>query len=130
MLNYFSCRKCFWQWLLLVAAVWVVLSPSLKVLLAHASGKHTEIVVCTGAGIKKISVPVDAPSADGHGTVLKHCSNTPLAILQSAFGAQQDLSYVKPQTPNTWQATYAPQIARQWVLNGWPPPGRAPPLFG
>lgn len=130
MLSYFFYHKRFLQWLCLVAALWFVFSPALKVLLAHASGKHIEIVVCTGAGIKKISVPMDAPSADGHGAVFKHCSNTPLVILQSTFGTQQDLSYVKPQTPNTWQATYAPQTARQWVLNGWPPPGRAPPLLG
>jgi hypothetical protein len=116
--------------LCLAAALWFAFSPALKVLLAHAMGKQIEIVVCSGTGIKKITVPVDAAAADSHETSVKHCSNTPLAILLPSFGAPQNLAYAAPQTPNTWQIAHAPPIARNWVLNGWPPPGRAPPSLG
>jgi hypothetical protein len=115
--------------LCLFAALWFALSPALKVLLAHAAGKQIEIVVCTGSGLKKIYVTTDSTAHSGHETSLKHCSNTPLAVLLPSFGAPVDLAYAAPQTPSSLQAVHAPQAVRNWVLNGWPPPGRAPPAL-
>ncbi len=113
-----------------MAALWFALGPVLKVFLAHAAGKQIEIVVCSGTGIKKITVPLESPAADSHETSLKHCSNTPLAILLPSFGAPLDLTYAAPQTPSSLQAAHTPLMPRNWVLNGWPPPGRAPPALG
>ncbi len=113
----------------LFAALWFALSPVVKVLIAHASGKQIEIVLCTGAGIKKIYVSTDSSASSGHETSLKHCSNTPLAILVPTFGAPLNLAYAAPQTPSSLQAVHTPLAPRNWVLNGWPPPGRAPPAL-
>ena len=112
----------------LAAALWFALSPVLKVLQAHLAGKPIEIVVCTGSGMKTVLVPVDAAAtgATTHET-LKHCSNTPLAILASAFDAPQNLAYASPQAQGIRPSADVPHLARDWVLNGWPPPARAPP---
>lgn len=125
--QFFSQRRALT--LCLLAALWFALSPALKVLLAHATGKQIEIVVCTGAGLKKIYVSTDSSASSGHETSLKHCSNTPLAILVPTFGAPLNLAYAAPQTPSSLQAAHTPLVPRNWVLNGWPPPGRAPPAI-
>jgi hypothetical protein len=115
--------------LCLAAALWFALGPGLKVLVAHAFGKHIEIVVCTGAGLKKISVPVSSDKSSHTEAAVKHCSNAPLALILPSFGLAPHLDYATPQTSETWQTASTPHEKRDWALNGWPPPGRAPPVL-
>ena len=85
------------------------------------------MVVCSGAGIKKIYVSVSQPGSADHEVTVKHCSNTPLAIATEETSTLQHLAYPKPITPTLWESSDATQISRDWLRNGKPPPGRAPP---
>jgi hypothetical protein len=115
--------------LCLSTALWFALGGTLKVWVAHASGKTIEMAVCSGAGIKKIYVNVSGTEPAGHEVSLKHCSNTPLALLAGEIDTLQHLAYAPPTTPATWHWSDGLRIERDWLRNGKPPPGRAPPAF-
>ena len=115
--------------LCLCTALWFALGGTLKVWVAHAGGKTIEMVVCSGAGIKKIYVNVSAADSAGHEVSLKHCSNTPLALLAEEIDTLKHLAYPQPTTPATWHWSDGMRIERDWLRNGRPPPGRAPPVF-
>ena len=115
--------------LCLSAAIWFALGGAIKVFAAVSSGKTVEIVVCSGAGMKKIYVQMPSDTPPSHEVSLKHCSNTPLALAGVSWNVLDHLAYAAPsQTPN-WQATDGARAERNWVDNGRPPPGRAPPEF-
>jgi hypothetical protein len=115
--------------LCLCTALWFALGSTLKVWVAHANGKTIEMVVCSGAGIKKIYVNVSGAEPAEHEVSLKHCSNTPLALLAEEVDTLQHLAYSQPITPATWHWSDGLRIERDWLRNGKPPPGRAPPAF-
>ena len=121
--------KCFRTALILClcTAVWFALGGTLKVWIAHASGKTIEMVVCSGAGIQKIYVNVPRSDSASHEVSLKHCSNAPLAIVTEAVDLGKHLAYQTPVTPTTWQPSDGTRINLDWLRNGRPPPGRAPP---
>jgi hypothetical protein len=112
----------------LCSAMWFALGGTIKVLVAASSGKTIEMVVCTGAGMKKIYVPISKAADAGHETAVKHCSNTPLALPSESFDTLQHLAYAPPSAHARWHISDEAHIARDWLRSGKPPPGRAPPL--
>jgi hypothetical protein len=115
--------------LCLCTALWFALGSTLKVWVAHSSGKTIEMVVCSGAGMKKIYVTMLGADPASHEVSVKHCSNTPLALMTEEVNTLQDLAYTQPTTPATWHWSQGLRIVRDWLHNGKPPPGRAPPAF-
>ena len=113
--------------LCLATALWFACGSTLKVWIAHSSGKTIEMVVCSGAGVKKIYVTVSGAQDTSHEVSVKHCSNTPLAVTTEIFNTFKHLAYSPPTTPATWQFSDGLQVDRNWLRNGKPPPGRAPP---
>jgi hypothetical protein len=114
--------------LCLSTALWFAMGSTLKVWIAHANDKAIEMVVCSGAGIKKIYVNVVANHEPAsHEVSLKHCSNTPLALMTEPIDTLKHLAYAQPITPATWHWSDGLRIERDWLRNGRPPPGRAPP---
>jgi hypothetical protein len=113
--------------LCLCTALWFSLGGTLKVWIAQANGKTIEMVVCSGAGIKKIYVKVAGSEATNHEVSLKHCSNTPLALMAEEVNTPEHLAYAQPVTPTAWHWNDGLRIERDWLRNGKPPPGRAPP---
>jgi hypothetical protein len=113
----------------LSAAVWFALGGAIKVFAAASNGRTVAIVVCSGAGMTKIYVQIPGAEQPNHEASLKHCGSTPLALATVPWNVLDHLAYAAPsQTPN-WQATDGSRAVRNWVDNGRPPPGRAPPAF-
>lgn len=115
------------QLLCLVAALWFVLGGSLKLLAAHASGRTIEMVVCSGAGIKKIYLDTSSSSSASDEVSLKHCGNTPLALPTVQIDILGHLAYAAPITQVIWHRRDEWRIDINTRRNGMPPPGRAPP---
>jgi hypothetical protein len=113
--------------LCLFTALWFALGGTLKLWIAQASGKTIEMVVCTGSGIKKISVPVHTSPNAGHEVAVKHCSNAPLALLPQEPSTLAHLSFANPNTLATWHWAHDALNKLDWLSSGKPPPGRAPP---
>jgi hypothetical protein len=114
--------------LCLFTALWFSLGGTLKVWLAQASGKTIEIVVCSGSGIKKISVSAHGSSDTSHEVTVKHCSNAPLALPTPEPNILAHLAYANPKTAITWHWAQDLNVMPNWLSSGKPPPGRAPPL--
>jgi hypothetical protein len=126
-MHYFQSRN-FYRWSICIAAMaiaWFSLGNALNTMVALASGKTIDIVVCSGAGVKKISVPAH----DGDETVstIKHCGNAPIYKLIAIPGTPVHLNFEAPRTVAVWQWTPRPQMALETVQDNKPPPGRAPP---
>ena len=110
-----------------LALAWFVLGTALNTFVAFNSGKRIDIVVCSGAGVKTVSV-VDHISDDSV-SVLKHCSNAPIYVLITVPGTPVNLDFAVPRTVAVWQ--YKPSSHMTWlsVQDSRPPPGRAPPAL-
>jgi hypothetical protein len=109
-----------------LAIAWFSLGNTLNTMVAFASGKTIDIVVCSGAGVKKISVPVH----DGQESTstIKHCGNAPIYKLVALPGTPVHLNFEAPRTIAVWQWIPSPQIAPDLIQDNKPPPGRAPPV--
>ncbi len=109
-----------------LAIAWFSLGNALNTMVALASGKTIDILVCSGTGAKKISVPVhDKEEATSS---IKHCGNAPIYKLIAIPGTPVHLNFEVPRTVAVWQWTPIAQIALDWVQVNKPPPGRAPPV--
>lgn len=110
-----------------LAIAWFSLGTALNTMVALASGKTIDIVVCSGAGVKKISVPVH--DADETTSTIKHCGNAPIYKLIAIPGTPVHLNFEAPRTVAVWQWIPSPQITLSIVQDNTPPPGRAPPVL-
>lgn len=115
--------------LCLCTALWFALGGAIKIFIAKTSGKTIEMVVCSGAGIKKIYVTVPAGEPATHEVSVKHCGNAPLALTTEEWSTLRHLAYVAPNTPSALHFTEGVPGNRSWLRNGRPPPGRAPPAL-
>lgn len=109
-----------------LAIAWFALGTALNTMVALASGKTIDIVVCSGSGVKKISVPVH--DGDETTSTIKHCGNAPLYTPIAIAGTPVHLNFEVPRTVAVWQWLPRPQIALDIVQDNQPPPGRAPPV--
>lgn len=107
-----------------LALAWFALGTTLNTLVAFASGKTIDIVICTGAGMKTISAPSD--EADDSSTI-KHCGNAPIYKMIAIPGAPLHLNFELPRTVAVWQWIPNPDIVLNLIQVDKPPPGRAPP---
>ncbi len=110
-----------------LAVAWFSLGNALNTMVALASGKTIDIVVCSGAGLKKISVPVH--DGDEAISTIKHCGNAPIYKLIAIPGTPVHLNFEAPRTVAVWQWIPSPQITPIIVQDNRPPPGRAPPVL-
>jgi hypothetical protein len=110
-----------------VAVLWFALGNTTKFLVADALGQKIEMLVCTGMGVKKVSVPVQAADEDAT-TTIKHCSNAPLCQLAISPPLVSGLVFEPPHTVARWAWEPLPEGLRSLVKDNRPPPGRAPPL--
>jgi hypothetical protein len=110
-----------------LAIVWFSLGNALNTIVALAHGKTIDIVVCSGAGVKKISVPVH--DGDEATSTIKHCGNAPIYKLIAIPGTPVHLNFEAPRTVAVWQWIPSPQITLSIVQDNKPPPGRAPPVL-
>jgi hypothetical protein len=111
-----------------LAVAWFSLGTALNTIVASASGKRIDIVVCSGAGVKTISVPAhDSGDGDNSASVIKHCSNAPIYALIAIPGTPIDLHFEAPRTVAVWQYNPVADFVVQSLQNNRPPPGRAPP---
>ncbi len=115
--------------LCLCTALWFALGGAVKVFIAKSSGKTIEMVVCSGAGVKKIYVTVSGAEPASHEVSLKHCSNTPMALATKEWSTLEHLAYVAPNTASVLHIATSAPIHRNWLRDGRPPPGRAPPAL-
>jgi hypothetical protein len=111
----------------LCTALWFALGGTIKVLFASGAGKTIEMVVCSGSGVKKIYMPISSSADAGHEVSVKHCSNTPLALVREPFDTLKHLAYALPSMHAKWQLIDEAQVVTDRSHNGKPPPGRAPP---
>lgn len=109
-----------------LAIAWFSLGAALNTMVALASGKTIDIVICSGAGVKKISVPVH--DADDTTSTIKHCGNAPIYKLIAIPGTPVHLNFEAPRTVAVWQWTPNREISLDFVQDNKPPPGRAPPV--
>jgi hypothetical protein len=110
-----------------LAIAWFALGNALNTMVALAHGKTVDIVVCSGAGVKKISVPVH--DGDEATSTIKHCGNAPIYKLIAIPGTPVHLNFEAPRTVAVWQWIPGPQITLSIVQDNKPPPGRAPPVL-
>jgi hypothetical protein len=108
------------------ALAWFAAGSTINTLMAAMSGKRVEIVLCTGAGVKKVSIPVQDSGKSA--STLKHCSNAPLCTVAALPGAPVDLSFKAPLTVAVWQWIPSTYVPHHLIQDNKPPPGRAPPL--
>jgi hypothetical protein len=115
-----------------LAIAWFSLGNALNTMAAFASGKTIDIVVCSGAGVKKISVPVqDGDKSKSKSTsTIKRCGNAPIYKLMALPGTPAHLNFEVPRTVAVWQWIPRPQIALDLIQDNKPPLGRAPPAIG
>ena len=113
--------------LCLCTALWFALGGALKILIAQSSGKSIEMVVCSGAGVKKVYVNLPGAEQAGQEVAVKHCSNAPLTLTTKEWNTLEHLAYVVPDTQTALHFTSELPVHRNWLRNGRPPPGRAPP---
>lgn len=104
---------------------WFALGTALNTMVAHANGKRIDIVVCSGAGVKTISVPVH--DNDDKASTIKHCGNAPIYTVLDVPGTPTHLQFETPRTVAVWQWNPVPTVALSSVPDSKPPPGRAPP---
>lgn len=112
--------------LCLCAALWFAFGGVIKLLVAYSQNKPIEMVVCSGAGMKKIYVQASGETVSPE-IVLKHCSNTPMALMPSEWEMPKNLAYASPRSQSIIALANIAPDARRWLQNGRPPPGRAPP---
>jgi hypothetical protein len=108
-----------------LAIAWFSMGSTLNVLVASALGKKIEIVICSGAGVKKIFIPVHAD--DDASTTIKHCGNAPFLKYLALPGTPIHLHFQAPHTVASWEWIPSPDSALDLIQDNKPPPGRAPP---
>jgi hypothetical protein len=109
-----------------LAIAWFALGNALNTMVAKANGKHIDIVVCSGAGVKTVSVQVEG--GDDHSSTIKHCGNAPIYKLVALPGAPVHLNFEVPRTVASWQWNPSPPAVVDLIQINKPPPGRAPPV--
>jgi hypothetical protein len=109
-----------------LAIAWFSLGNALNTMVALANGKTIDIVVCSGAGVKKVSVPVH--DGDESTSTVKHCGNAPIYKAIALPGSPVHLNFEAPHTVAVWQWIPSAQIALDLIQDNKPPPGRAPPV--
>jgi hypothetical protein len=107
------------------ALAWFALGTAINTMVAFSSGKRIDIVVCSGAGVKTVSVPLH--DGDATASVIKHCSNAPIYALVAVPGLPVHLHFAAPRTVAVWQYKPTERLAMGKVQINRPPPGRAPP---
>jgi hypothetical protein len=112
----------------LLTALWFSLGGALKVWVAASKGQTIEIIVCSGAGLKKVHVQLQASGDASPEVALKHCGNAPLALMPKEVDTLANLSYSMPQSRAAWHWLEDAGQKHEWFRSGQPPPGRAPPL--
>ena len=110
----------------LFIATWFCLSSTFTLMLAAFTGKTIEIVVCSGAGIKKVSVP--AQEGSDRVSTVKHCANAPLLACLALPGDPVHLQFEAPRTVASWSWIPEPLAAWDRLRESHPPQGRAPPF--
>jgi hypothetical protein len=112
------------------ALTWFAAGSTVNTLVASMSGKRVEIVLCTGTGVKKASMPLhDAGTPESKSaSTLKHCSNAPLCMVAALPGTPVHLSFKPPLTVAVWQWIPSTHVPHHLIQDNKPPPGRAPPL--
>lgn len=113
-------------WIALLVALWFSLGSSLNVLMVVLGGERIEFVVCSGTGIKKISVPAD--ETDKAVPTVKHCANAPLLASVVLPGDPAHLHFEPPSTVASWSWMPETLTTRDMLRGSYPPPGRAPPV--
>jgi hypothetical protein len=115
----------FFVMLAFCAAFWLAVGNAVKVMVASGLNQTIDIVICTGAGMKKVSMPVEQ-GASGP-MVMKHCGNGALVALFPMPVHPLQLSFAKPGTVASWQfaQTLGVELLRTW--ENAPPPSRGPP---
>jgi hypothetical protein len=108
-----------------LAIAWFSLGNGLNTMVAFANGKTIDVVVCSGAGVKKISVPAHETS-DSVSTI-KHCGNAPIYKLIALPGTPIHLDFETPRTIAAWRWIPGSQVALNLIQSNKPPPSRAPP---
>jgi hypothetical protein len=108
-----------------LAIAWFALGTALNTMVAFASGKTIDIVVCSGAGVKKIPIP--AQGNDDTTSTIKHCGNAPIYKLLAMPGTPLHLNFETPQTVAVWHWIPTPPVVLDLIQLNKPPPGRAPP---
>lgn len=111
--------------LVALAVAWFALGTALNTMVAFASGKTIDIVVCSGAGVKKIAVP--AHDSQDTTSTIKHCGNAPIYKLLALPGTPLHLNFETPQTVAVWHWMPNPPAVLDLIQVNKPPPGRAPP---
>jgi hypothetical protein len=109
-----------------LAIAWFALGTALNTMVAFASGKTIDIVVCSGAGVKKLSAP--AQGSEGTSSTIKHCGNAPIYKLLTLPGNPVHLNFEAPHTVAVWQWIASPPTLLDLIQANKPPPGRAPPV--
>jgi hypothetical protein len=109
-----------------LAIAWFTLGNALNTMAALASGKTIDIMVCSAAGVKKISISVH--DKDETTSSIKHCGNAPIYKLIAIPGTPVHLNFEAPCTVAVWQWTPSVQIVLDLIQTNKPPPGRAPPV--
>ncbi len=107
------------------AVLWFALGGTTHLLIASVLGKKIEIVVCSGAGVKKVMVLAQAQ--DDATTTVKHCSNAPFLKYAALPSAPVHLHFEAPRTVTSWQWTPLVDGVFVRIEDNKPPPGRAPP---
>jgi hypothetical protein len=104
---------------------WFSLGNTLNTLVTMANGKTIDFIVCTGVGVKKLSVP-GLDSMETSNTV-KHCGNAPIYKPVAVPGNPVHLQFEAPHTVAVWQWIPRVKISLNLIQVNKPPPGRAPP---
>lgn len=124
--TYISCRiRQLSICIVATAIAWFALGTALNTMVAFANGKTIDMVVCSGAGVKKVSVPVQ--ESDTSTSTIKHCGNAPIYKLLALPGDPVHLNFKAPHTVAVWQWISHPETVLDLIQDNQPPPGRGPP---
>ena len=107
------------------AALWLALGNSVRVMVASSMGQTIDITICTGMGMKKISVKADQRGEAP--VMMKHCGNAAFAVLFLPPAHPIQLSFATPATVASWQFVQVLGIEFQRAWENTPPPLRGPP---
>jgi hypothetical protein len=110
-----------------LALAWFALGTAINTMVAFSSGKRIDIVVCSGAGVKTVSVALHG--SDEAASVIKHCSNAPIYALIALLGVPSNLHFSAPRTVAAWHYKPTERLDMGKVQINRPPPGRAPPAY-
>jgi hypothetical protein len=107
------------------AIAWFSLGNTLNTIVAMANGKTIDFIICTGAGVKKLSA--SKHEGNENSNTIKHCGNAPIYKLIAIPGIPVHLNFEAPHTVAVWQWIPRVKISSNLIQVNKPPPGRAPP---